>query len=90
MLDTVFRTAARGSRGDLPGTRTLLARYLLAGVAAGALLGAPLLGTAHAADMATKAPAAAAPGRRDAQRDGQVAATEGRGGSSGVRVIRGN
>ncbi|MCL8382602.1 carbohydrate porin [Xanthobacter aminoxidans] len=67
MLDTVFRTAARGSRGDLPGTRTLLARYLLAGVAAGALLGAPLLGTAHAADVATKAPAAAAPAEEEAE-----------------------
>jgi penicillin-binding protein 1A len=45
---------------------------------------------AAAPAAARPAPAAAAPGRRDAQRDGQVAATEGRGGSSGVRVIRGN
>lgn len=61
MLDTVFRTAACGRCGDLAGTRSLLARYLLAGVAAGTLLAAPMLGTAHAADVATKAPAAAAP-----------------------------
>lgn len=67
MLDTVLRTAARGSRGSLPGTRSLLARYLLAGVAAGALLGAPLLSVAHAADVATKAPAEPAAAEEEAE-----------------------